>query len=200
MKRLAYCLLLLIVPAISAQDKLTIKEETPYFPLKEGATWTHTFQDKKFVTKVAGLEKSGEDVCARLETRRDKDLVSTELVTVRKDGVYRVEFGGKKFSPAVRFLVLPVKKDESWKIDSKIGGGAQESQAEIKATFKTGESKSIKVKGTTYEAIRVTGEMKIDGQNTTVTYYFAEKIGMVKQIIDIGTTKVELDLEKYESK
>jgi len=194
MKKFAFCLFLLIVPAISAQEKLTIKEETAYFPLKEGSSWTYSYRDKKFVTKVAGFEKSGDDVCARLETRRDKDLVSTELVTVRKDGVYRVEFSGKKFTPPVRFLMLPVKKDESWKIESKVG------EQDIKGGFKFGESKSIMVKGTTYDTISVIGDLKVDGQNTSVTYYFAEKVGMVKQTIDIGGTKVELELDKPESK
>jgi hypothetical protein len=200
MKRLAFSLLLLIVPAVLAQDKLTLKEETPYFPLKEGSIWTYSAAGRTFTTKVTGYEKSGDDVCARLETRREKDLISSELVTVRKDGVFRVEFSGTKFVPAVCFLKLPVKKDDSWKIESKVGGGTQETKSEFKGSFKFGESKSIKVKGTTYDTISVIGEMKFDGQNTTVTYYFAENVGMVKQTIVIGTTTVELELEKYELK
>ncbi len=198
MKIVAYRLLLLVgllsVPAASAQDKLTIKEERPYFPLKEGSVWTYILQGKPYVTKLTGFEKSGEDVCARLETRRGQDLISTELVTVRKDGVYRVEFSGKKFTKPVRFFKLPVKNNESWKIedDTKVG------EQDVKGNFKFGEAKGVKVKAGLFDTVTVTADLKVENQNTTVTYYFAEKTGMVKQTIVIGTTTVELELDKYE--
>jgi hypothetical protein len=194
MKRLALYLLLLIVPAVSAQEKLSIKEETPYFPLKEGSVWTYSISGRTFTKKVVGFEKSGDDVCARLEMRRGKDLVSSELMTVRKDGVYRVEFSGKKCTPPVCLLKLPIKKDETWKFDTKVG------ESETKGSFKLGEARSVKVKGTTYEAVTVTGDMKVDNQNATVTYYFAEKFGLVKYTLVLGTITVEQDLEKYEPK
>ncbi len=181
---------LLIVSAAPAEDK--IKEETPYFPLKEGSVWTYSSQGKTFVTKLTGTEKSGEEMGARLETRRGSDLVSTELVTVRKDGVYRLEFAGKKFTPPVCFLRLPVKNNDTWKFESKVG------EQETKSTFKFGEAKGVKVKFGTFDTITVSGDLKADGQGVSVTYYFAKDVGMVKQTIVIGTTTVDLELDKYE--
>jgi hypothetical protein len=51
----------------------------------------------------------------------------------------------------------------------------------------------------TYDTVTVTGSgLKVEGQNVGLTYYFAPKVGMVKQVFDIGGSKVELELEKFE--
>jgi len=129
-------LLALLAPAAWAQDKLTIAESTPYFPLAEGNTWKYKVTGGKdggpVEIKVAGFEKvksregdkDVEDVCARLETRRDGSLVATELFTVRKEGVFRVAFANMKLSPPVCLIKIPLpKKGDGWDFKSKIGEG-----------------------------------------------------------------------------
>jgi hypothetical protein len=188
---------LLLAAAAPAQDP-------SYFPLKEGHTWTYRVIGGKeskapVVMKVAGFEKVGDDRCARLEMRRDKDLITTELFTVRKDGVYRVEFGGTRITPPVCLLKLPLKSGENWKVDSKIG------ERDFKAVFVAGTEKlklTADVGGKKTEisdTVTVTiKDLKVEGQALTTTYYFAEKIGMVKQVVDVGGTRIELELEKFE--
>src|SRR5262249_22802560 len=115
---------LLLTPAARAQ--LTMKDSTDYFPLKEGNTWTYKVTGDKEgkgpgVVKVAGREKSAETAAARLETRREKELVATELYTVEKKGVYKVEVGGTKLDKPIRLIKLPVKEKENWKVDVKVG-------------------------------------------------------------------------------
>jgi hypothetical protein len=201
MKSVATGLLLAVLVCAPAggQDDLTIKEETPYFPLKKNATWTYKVQgNKTFVTKVLGFEKIGSDVCAKLETRREKDneLVATEAFTVRTDGVYRRSFAGKVVEPGLRILALPVKANDTWKFDSKIG------EEKVEGSFKVEEVKSLKVLGKTYDdVVSVTSKgFKSDNQDVIITYYFAKNYGLVRQVVEIAGSKTELELEKYEEK
>lgn len=203
MKVALQCLLLAGLLAGPAHGQEKPKEENPYFPLKEGAVWSYkTSAGQKVTVKVAGFEKKGEDVCAKLEWRRGTDLVSTEFIAVRKDGVYRTEFAGGKVDPALPFLksqgdaTRAPKPGENWTFKSKIDG-----KDEVTGSFVTGEAKGVKVPSGTYDTVTVTSkELKIDNQAVVITYYFAPKVGLVKQIVDIGGTKTELELEKYEEK
>jgi hypothetical protein len=199
--------LLAVAPA-RGQEKLEIKESTEYFPLKQGNTWTYDVQGKEYVTKVTGFEKVGEEVGARLETRRGSDLVASEVVTVRKadedaskeGGVFRLEFAGKKVDPALLFLKLPVKKDDTWKFDSKVG------DEKSKGAFTLTEEKGLKVGDTNYDTIKVTSKdmtIPVPGSTTqtqpvSITYYFAEKVGPVKQVVEIGGVTVTAELKKFE--
>jgi hypothetical protein len=203
MKVATHCLLLIVLLSAPARGQDKVPFETPFFPLKKDAVWSYkTSNGKSFTVKVAGFEKSGDNVCARLETRRDKDLVSTELVTVKKDGVYRCEFAGGKVDPPLCFLrfdtsdlTKPPKNNENWKFDSKVDG------KDTKGSFVVGEAKGLKVGKETYDAITVTTkDMKVEMQGVVITYYFAPKVGLVKQTIDIGGTIVTVELDKYESK
>lgn len=195
MKSFVYGVAFLLAGTAFAQDKPKLEKKTSYFPLDEGSSWTYTVQGKTVVTKVVGFEKVGEDVCAKLETRNGKDLVATEYFTVKDDGVYRCQFADKKVTPPVAILKLPVKNNDTWKFKSKVG------DQETEGGFTVGESKGLKIGKMTYDAITVTSkDLKIDNQPVTTTYYFADKVGLVKQVVDIAGSKVELELEKFEEK
>jgi hypothetical protein len=203
MKVASYCLLLGLLLAAPARGQKPPANETPFFPLKKDSVWNYkTSNGQKFTVKVAGFETSGKDECARLETRRDKDLVSTELVTVRKDGAYRCEFAGGKVDPPLCFLrfdtadlTKPPKINENWKFKSKVDG------KDTEGTFVVGQAKDLKIGKKTYDAVTVTTkDMKVDMQSVVITYYFARNVGMVKQTIDIGGTTITVELEDEEAK
>ena len=40
--------------------------------------------------------------------------------------------------------------------------------------------------------------LSIDNQKVAITYDFAAKVGMIRQVVDIGGTKVTIELEKFE--
>ncbi len=118
---------------------------------------------------------------------------SYENITVKKDGVYRLSFESNKAEPPVKFLTLPPKDGESWKIDSKIG------KETLKGTFKIGEDKKVKVPAGEYETIYTTSDdLDANGMKVTFKTYFAKKVGMVKQVIKIGPQEVVIELEKFE--
>ncbi len=189
-----------------AQDKS--KPETEYFPLKDGMRWTYKAGDKSFVVRVEKFEKIGETETARLVTQttdKEPKTIATENVAVMavpgeagRTGVFRVAIEGKEVKPALCFLKLPPKKGESWKFDSKAG------EQEIKGTFVSGEEKGVKVPAGPkdgYDTVTVRCEnLKVDDQTVSFTYYFAPKVGMVKQVIVSGGVTLTIELEKFEEK
>ncbi len=193
-RRLLLPALLLFCPAAIAQDPT--KDTAGYFPLKEGAVWTYrTNNGSEYKTKVESVKKEDGDVVAKLVTRGTKGLISTEQVKVQKDGVFRIEFSGKKVDPPVQLLKFPFKNNETWKFDAEVG------KQPIKGGFTVTEAKGIKVGDKTYDTIKVESkDVKVDEQGTTITYYFARDVGLVKQTIVIGNTTVEVELVEYKEK
>lgn len=177
-----------------AQDKM---ETTPYYPLAVGTTWEYKAGDNKYTVKVTKHEKvkadKGEVLCARLELFVKDKSQTFEHVAVTKDGVYRYTFEGKEAAPPVLFLKLPPKKDETWKVESKVVGEA------VKGTFKNNGEEEVKVPAGSYKAWVVTSQdLDANGVKMSVTYYFAEKVGMVKQLVEVSGQKVVVELEKFE--
>jgi hypothetical protein len=177
---------------------------TDYYPLKEGMTWTYKADGKTITVTVAGSEKKGKQPvsCYRLETREKKgdksELIATEYVAVKEDGVYRYAFEGTDADPPLRFLKLPVDSaNKKWTFESKVGG------SDVKGSFtQAKETKPVNVPANKkpYEDVySVTSEgLSIDNQKVSIIYYFAAKVGMIKQEVEVGGTKVTIELEKVE--
>ncbi|MFO0930347.1 MAG: hypothetical protein U0736_25520 [Gemmataceae bacterium] len=166
---------------------------TPYFPLAVGTTWSYRAGDSRFQLKVAGIEKVGDTSCARIELIVNGKAVSHEHVAATKTGLFRYSFEGKEARPAIEFLKLPPKAGDTWKVDSKVDGQP------LKGTFKAGEEET-KVPAGAYKAITVTGtDLEANGVKVTLKYFFAEKVGMVRQQVDVAGQKVNIELEKFEA-
>jgi hypothetical protein len=202
-------LLLGLTAELAAQDKL---KETPYYPLQVGTTWHYRSGDSKFTVRVARHEKVGDTLCALLETTRDGKVVGAEHLAVAADGVYRHDLISMQrqadpndkakqveravpqpLKPSMLVLKLPPKKDDSWKVDSKGDGKT------FRGSFVVDEQE-IKVRDKTYKTFRVRSQdLEVNALKAAITTHFAEGVGMVKQIIEIGDAKVEIELEKFEA-
>jgi hypothetical protein len=190
-RTVAILALALALPAAAARaDDL---KDSPYYPLKVGSAWTYKANDVKFTLKVAKTEKVGDVTAAVVEMTKDGKVEGSEKVAVKDDGVYRYAFENKKAEPPICFLKLPPKKDTTWKVDSKAENDA------IKGTFKMDEEDNVKVAAGTYKCVKVTcDDLDAVGVKMSVTYYFAENVGMVKQVIEAAGQKTTIELEKYE--
>ncbi len=203
LRRLLGCLLLLLAATeLAAQSKL---RETPFYPLGVGTTWHYRAGDSKFTIQVARHEKVGETLCAVLETKRDGKVIGSEHLAVAADGVYRhtltilsspAKSGSEKnpqtLKPPLLLLKLPPEKGASWKIESKADDKI------LRGSFEVGEQE-ITVPAGTYKTIRVTSQdLEVNALKARITMFFAERIGLVKQILEIGDAKVEIELEKIE--
>jgi hypothetical protein len=181
--------LLLLGPAFAADDKMV---ETPYLPLQVGNTWTYRAGESKFTLKVTKHEKVGDLLCARVEMSMGDVPKSFEHIGVKEDGIYRCSFEGKEAKPPICILKLPPKKDQSWEVACTVGGEI------LKGTFKSGEEE-VKVPAGTYKALTTSSQdLDAAGMKINCTYYFAEKVGMVKQVIEVMNQKIVLELEQFE--
>jgi hypothetical protein len=172
----------------------------PWLPARVGDTWHYRSGDGKFTVRVAGNEKAGEVPCVRLETVRDGKVVGTELVCFRPDGVVRadveVRSGDKSVrqipKPPILLFPTPARKGESFRVDSVVDGRA------YKGAFTIGEEQ-VKVPAGTYKALVIHGNnIEAEGINPTITTWYGEGVGMVKQVIEALGQKVEIELEKFE--
>ena len=190
---LALALLLVLGTAGRTADKAP---QTPYFPLKVGASWNYRMGDTKFTLKVAEIKDVDKQPCARVEMLVGDKPHSYDLIAVKDDGVYRYVTDGNKADPPVCFLKLPPKKDETWKVESAVLG-----MGKLTGTFKSGEVEELKIGDKKYEkVITVTGnDLMAGGQRITVTYYFAKDVGMVKQTLSVNGQQAVIELEKFEA-
>jgi hypothetical protein len=206
---LVYLVFSVAVVELAAQEKL---KETPYYPLKAGTTWLYRAGDSKFTIRVARHEKAGDRLCALLETIRDGKVVGSEHLAVSGDGVYRHDLTSvqlqsdpndktkkvktlvkQTLKPPILILKLPPKNGDSWKIDSKGDGKS------FRGGFQVAEQE-ITVPAGTYRTFRVASQdLEVNSLRPNITTYFTQGIGMVRQTIEMGGAKIEIELEKFEA-
>lgn len=206
---LACLLFSLAAVELTAQEKL---KEASFYPLKVGTTWHYRTGESKFTIRVARHEKVGDTLCALLETMRDGKVVGSEHLAVSGDGVYRhdltypqlqsdpndknkrVKTAVKQtLKPPILVLKLPPKNGDSWKVDSK-GGGRN-----FRGSFQIAEQE-ITVPAGTYKTFRVASQdLEVNSLKANITTFFAQGVGMVKQIIEMGNAKIEIELEKIDA-
>jgi hypothetical protein len=194
--RAALALPLLVVlsaPAHTADEKAP---ETDYFPLKIGSVWNYKMGDAHFSVKVAKMEDVDKQPCARLELSANNKAGSPQNIAVKADGVYRFTNEDALYSPAVCFLKLPVKKGDSWKVDSTLAG-----MGKVTCTFKTDELSELKVGNKTYENVVTvtTDDLVANGTKVSKTvYYYAKNVGLIKHVLTYNEQDVVIELESYE--
>jgi DUF3108-like len=163
----------------------------PYYPLKTGSEWVYKVQGGPIKVKVAGPEKVGSANGFKLETSAGNKVSATETVAVTKDGVQRFNVNG--LNPEQPILFLPTDPDAttSWQVNTKVSNQA------ITGTFKVNKEK-VTVPAGAYDALHVKGEnMTIGSTQTTVEYWFAKDVGIVKLRFTLGTQDATLELESY---
>jgi hypothetical protein len=169
---------------------------TPYFPTDEGTTWTYRLADRAVTVKVMKHEKQDGKPAARFETLDKADVLAVQHVAVTDKAVERLTHNGDKVAPPLTLLQLPAAKGQSWAVDSKIVSpfGTEE----IAGKFTTDDD-DVKVPAGEYKkALRVTADLKIGGKPATIVSWYAEKVGLVKQRVDIDGNEHEMVLEKFE--
>ena len=203
--RLKVSLLLLAFLAtgsIQGQDK---NYESALYPLQVGATWTYRVTEKDTkneqrvtvkVEKIETLEVDGKKVtAARLEVRSG-DRKLSEHVGVLADGIYRFSSADKTITPALCFLKLGIEKGgQSWQVDCTTDG------TKLKGAFNVGKD-MVTVpyfKNQKRDTITSTcADFQVGTSKMSVTYWFADKIGIVKQHVVVGNFDQLLELVEYQ--
>lgn len=173
----------------SAQEKPV---GSPYYPSRVGSKWVYESPSGKTVTRVTAHEKIGGADCARVEAAGPRDRRTVEYVRAADDGLYRHAADGQMINPPVRFLKLPPTPGDTWTVDSKTLG------VELKGTYEIDEEE-IEVPAGRFKAIVVrSDDFSVSEQKVPHTYWFAEGVGMVRQVVEFGGTRLTLELESFE--
>jgi hypothetical protein len=165
------------------------------FPLKKGTKWTYKVGENLVDVVVTKVEKVGAEEQYTLETIVGKEPRTTEVVTVKADGVYRIKAKEDKLDPPVKVLQLPAKKGDKWTINSKMG--TQTIKGELTVV---NDKEIVKTPAGEFPTVFVEGkDMDFAGSKTTVKLWFAKDRGIVKEEFKMQNGEiVTLELSKYE--
>ena len=172
-------------------------KDSAYYPMRDGTTWTYKAGDSTFTVKVTKHEvvQGSPYNCARFETIQEGKSIASEDVFVKDGSVYRLRSDDKLIEPPVLVLKQPAKAGDVWNIDSKT-----EAKTSLKGTFTYGEEQ-ITLAGDKdpVSAVKVhCDDLEANGARYTFTTYYAKDKGMVRQMIEAGGLKINIELEKYE--
>jgi hypothetical protein len=186
------------------QPKDAPKSSPPdYYPLAVGNKWHYQLdigqpQKQDITLVIAEEETSDGKPLSRLEVFSDGvRRQMTEHLMVNEKGVFRVKIGTTSYNPPLCILKYPVKAGQSWITKTTASDGQQ-----LTAMCKQGAEEDVQVPAGKYRAIPCTiaidqqtakGPMKIVN-----TYWFVEKIGVVKQKLELNGPVVMMELTKFE--
>ena len=191
MKRLAGLSVLAVLTfaiALPAQEGAATH---PYYPLKTGSEWVYKVQGGPIKVKVAGTEKVGSSNGFKLETSAGNKVSATETIAVTKEGVQRFNVNGLNPEQPILFLPADPEATKSWEVNTKV------SNQVIKGTFNI-TKENVTVPAGKYDTIHVKGQdMTIGATQTTVEYWFAKDVGIVKLRFTLGNQDAVLELESY---
>ena len=169
-----------------------------YFPLKAKAKWVYKVGDNEVTVQVVKSEKKGNEELFQLDTFVGKDAKTSEWCVVKDDGVYRTKVKDDEVTPPVKVLPLPVKKDDTWDINSKLGAQPIKGTMKIKSV-----GEKLTIGSATFEnVVLVEGEnIDVSGAKATVRVWFAKDKGIVKEEFVLqGGEKVTIELKEYTEK
>ena len=165
------------------------------YPLADGSIWHYEMNTDKgkwdMKYQVAKLENSDQDENFRVEMLMDGKIVVTEQLSQTAKGLYRVRYQDSNLTPPLLLLRNPIKADDSWTTKTQVGA------EELTIACKTG-SEEVETPAGKFEAIKLTVTTRADEKDIRTDYWFAEDVGIVKQVAIVGEgTKMSIELKKY---
>ena len=207
---LAVTLLLVATAPVMSQTAST----HPFYPLNIGDRWTYRVIDlkspktkldskKKVEVEVERQEpymrKNEKDPKAPAETKIGFILKSTsggkttrDHVIVLDNGIHRIHAAGTPITPPLLFFKAPLNKGDKWECNSTSGNTT------IKGMF-SWKVERINVPAGAFDTVAVSFTNNKAGEDRVeIDYWFAEKVGMVKQRVREKDREIALELERYE--
>lgn len=181
MLRLLAALLMALIPAVGfSQEK---KEEKPsnFFPLAKGTKWEYVLKGaEKYpwvveVTDVSEPKKGERAVTTLTSIILDRKRLAGKYSADGK-AVYEHTRGGDDLESPLVMIKLPLKAGSKWTEKLKYVG-------EVTIDYEVKEAEELKVPAGTYTAFPVVQSIKTELGKSTVTTWYADGVGMVKQEI-----------------
>ncbi len=164
-----------------AQDKKVDKPPPDFFPLAKGTKWEYVVKGaEKYpweheVTEVSEPKKGERAVATLTSTIFDRKRLVGKYSADEK-AVYEHTRGGDDLDTPLVMLKLPVKAGSKWTEKFKYVG-------DVTADYEVKEAEEVKTPAGTFTAYPVVQSIKTTLGKSTVTNWYAEGIGMVKQEI-----------------
>jgi hypothetical protein len=178
-----------------------------------GNTWTYRVagQDERFVVSVVGLEKIGDQLAFKLEATLRERVVATEYLLSNKDGIHRMRLDKDDIVPPLTIcrtppplplpmmttppMTTPPPKKLMWRSNYRLG-----LRYGVAGFSMTPDDVVSVPAGNKLNTLRIDMDTTDQGVRVRTSYWFAPKIGIVKQTIDEAKRVTTLELEKYELK
>lgn len=164
------------------------------FPLVKGGQWEFEVNVNGMTISVSqemtDVSKKGDTTHATLTTKASGQDI-TEEISVDEKGIYRHSFNNIKLDKpmlAFKFPIQPQKWSESINV--------QGMDLDVKMEMKAAEDVTVAA-GTYKKVIPVEIALTIQGQEIQATNYYAEGVGIIKQVADLAGTKFTSELKKY---
>lgn len=172
------------------------------FPLAVGNTWTYRVstqedrfgarvQDDRFVVRVAGQEMVGLQMCFKLEASLKDKVVATEYVAFTKEGLCRFRCEHEDVEPPLCVLRVPWPR-RTWVEKYTLGS------REMNPTFQAQPTEEVPVPAGKFKATPVRAWTGPIGPIPRTTVWYAPGVGPVKQTVNEGKSRFDLELEKFE--
>lgn len=172
------------------------QEGAEYFPVNNFRTWTYRIngqEDRLVVTAFQVTEPIGGFRCYRYEGRMRNQIIVTEHLSVRKEGVYRVRHDNIDIDPPLLICKFPPTKGQTWKSEYKIG------EKKVAVTFTTDMEEIPVPKSKTNEtkanALVIRAEIVNGEHSIKSTCWYAPNRGLVKQVLEEDDGQITLELE-----
>lgn len=193
---LRQCLVLLCVSLAAARAEDPQIDPAKLFPAKVGSQWDYAVESKgkaagTVTNKITKIETIDGQPLIRLESFVKDKVVASEHLAVTDLGVFRHRINGSEATPPVCVIKFPLKADETWTTDTKIG------QEMLTGKCVVG-FEDVEVPAGKFAAVRVKMNAKAGAQEIESTIWYAEGVGMVQQSFTVGDNVFSLKLDKFE--
>ncbi len=189
---LVAALMVAAATAVTADDTL---RECSVYPLAVGTEWVYAMGPVEMQERITAHEMVGEELCAKLETVYNGEVVAFEHLAVREDGVYRVSVAGQAVEPAFCLLKWPAEEGDEWEIESSIRGESLSGSFTVslgEVTVPAGEYQTVHVQSAGFSVPQAEGEVI----PLSFSYDFATDVGKVRQVIMIGEKETSMELKE----
>ena len=206
MKQTIYSLTVaLIFGALTPSVSQAQSSALDYWPMKVGSTWK--------ISMKAGGQTLVQDITvtdnkngvASLDYQMNGRTVQTEKYKISSKSISRLAAGAggtSTLSPPVPIIQFPMKPGMRWKWKGTINVNGEISQAS--AVLSASKPVSLKTAAGTFNATKVHMTLTVAQKGSTMTipndYWFAPKVGLVKQEMTIMGNKVGGELVSYKMK
>jgi hypothetical protein len=181
-----------------------------YWPMKKGNSWTlDTDAGGRKMTQIAtvtDVKREGSATLATLDYKANGQSINTEVYRITAETVERMSGGPNgsiKMSPPIVIVRAPMKAGQTWKWSGAISPTSGTAAQNVKATstLKVSGPETIKNKAGTFQAMRVHSELVVEAQGKKLAmpndYWFAPKVGIVRQTATINNMQIEGTLTQY---